>query len=145
MAGLVLKLRAHEAILVNGVVIQNGERNARLTVRTPNVHILRLRDAIRPDEVDTPVRRICYLAQLAVSGELDPHEAAARLERGIGQIRDALGGLDGSEHLDLAIAELRGGNFYAVLRSLRRVLPLEARLLAGSTPGPPGPSDRGEG
>ncbi len=32
MAGLILKLRAHEQILVNGVVMQNGDRNARLIV-----------------------------------------------------------------------------------------------------------------
>ena len=132
MAGLILKLRAHEQILVNGVVMQNGDRNARLIVKTPNVHILRLRDAIHPDEVDTPVKRVCYIAQLAVAGEVDPQEAAGQLGRGIAQLRDALRGIQGSDALELAVEQLRRRNFYAVLRSLRRLLPIEAMLLARS-------------
>jgi flagellar protein FlbT len=136
MPGLILKLRAHEQILVNGVVMQNGERNARLIVKTPNVHILRLRDAIHPDEVDTPVKRVCYIAQLAVAGEVEPEAAAAQLGRGIVQLQDALQNIEGSEHLDAATEQLRRRNFYGVLKALRLVLPVEAMLLgrAGGTP-----------
>lgn len=129
MPGLILKLRAHEQILVNGVVVQNGDRSTRLIVKTPDVHILRLRDAIHPDEVDTPVKRVCYIAQLAVAGEVDPAEAAAQLGRGIPQLQDALEGVAGSEHLSDAVEQLRKRNFYGVLRALRRVLPTEALLL----------------
>lgn len=136
MPGLILKLRAHEQILVNGVVMQNGERNARLIVKTPNVHILRLRDAIHPDEVDTPVKRVCYIAQLAVAGEVEAEAAAAQLCRGIAQLQDVLQGIEGSQHLDAAIDQLRRRNFYGVLKALRLVLPLEAKLL-GRTAGSP--------
>lgn len=129
MAGLILKLRAHEQILVNGVVMQNGERNTRLIVKTPNAAILRLRDAIHPDDVDTPVKRVCYIAQLAVAGETDAEEAASQLGRGIHQLREALDGYEGCGDLDTALDAVREGNFYAVLRSLRRVLPVEERLL----------------
>ena len=130
MPGLILKLRAHEQILVNGVVMQNGERNARLIVKTPDAKILRLRDAIHPDEVDTPVKRVCYVAQLAVAGEVEPNTAEAELRRGIGQLAQALRGFDGFEDLEEAARELDAGNFYACLRNLRRVLPVEERLLA---------------
>lgn len=140
MAGLILKLRAHEQVLVNGVVMQNGERNARLIVKTPNVHILRLRDAIHPDEVDTPVKRVCYIAQLAVAGEVEEEEAAQQLDRGIAQLADALRGIAGSEHLETALAELGRRNFYAVLRALRRVLPVEEMLLARAAAAPTAPA-----
>lgn len=130
MPGLILKLRAHEQVLVNGVVMQNGDRTARLIIKTPNAHILRLRDAIHPDEVDTPVKRVCYIAQLAVAGEVDEEAAACQLSRGIAQLQDAIGGIEGTEHLDIALEELRRRNFYAVLRALRRVLPVEEMLLA---------------
>ncbi|MEM1344184.1 MAG: flagellar biosynthesis repressor FlbT, partial [Pseudomonadota bacterium] len=92
MPGLILKLRAHEQIMVNGVVMQNGDRNARLIVKTPGANILRLRDAIHPDEVDTPVKRVCYIAQLVVAGEAEPEAAAEQLARGIAQLQDALRG-----------------------------------------------------
>jgi len=129
MPGLILKLRAHEQILVNGVVMQNGDRNARLIIKTPDANILRLRDAIHPDDADTPVKRVCYIAQLAVAGEVDPQAAAVQLGVGIGQLQDALANFEGCEHLDAAIEQLRRRNFYGVLRALRQILPVESMLL----------------
>ncbi len=129
MPGLILKLRAHEQILVNGVVMQNGDRNARLIIKTPDAKILRLRDAIHPDEVDTPVKRVCYIAQLAVAGETAAEDALEQLDTGMRQIGDALNGVAGSEHLNAAQDELSRQNFYGVLRNLRRLLPLEKQLL----------------
>lgn len=129
MPGLILKLRAHEQILVNGVVMQNGDRNARLIIKTPDANILRLRDAIHPDDADTPVKRVCYIAQLAVAGEVDVQDAAVQLGIGISQLQEALAGFDGSEHLEAALEHLRKRNFYGVLRTLRRILPIEAMLL----------------
>lgn len=129
MPGLILKLRAHEQILVNGVVMQNGDRNARLIIKTPDAKILRLRDAIHPEEADTPVKRVCYIAQLAVAGETDTSDAAAQLATGISQLSDAMDGIDGTEHLAEAMSMLKSDNFYGVLRSLRKLLPLEERLL----------------
>ena len=140
MPGLILKLRAHEQILVNGVIMQNGDRNTRLIIKTPGANILRLRDAIHPDDVDTPVKRVCYIAQLAVAGEAEPEQAAAQLGSGIAQLHDALSGLEGSEHLDEAIDQLRRRNFYGVLRALRRVLPIEALLLSQGDPAPARPN-----
>lgn len=134
MAGLVLKLRAHEQILVNGVVMQNGDRSARLIVKTPNVHVLRLRDAIRPEEADTPVKRVCYLAQCTVAGEIEAEDAAAQIGSGLAQLGSALRDIEGSEPLDAALEHLRERNFYGVLRTLRRLLPVEARLLGRAPP-----------
>lgn len=130
MPGLILKLRAHEQILVNGVVMQNGDRNARLIIKTPDAKILRLRDAIHPEDATTPVKRVCYIAQLAVAGETDLAEAKSQLSTGISQLGDALDGVEGSEHLGEALTALRDDNYYAVLRCLRRLLPIEEALLS---------------
>lgn len=131
MPGLILKLRAHEQILVNGVVMQNGERNARLIIKTPDAKILRLRDAIHPEEVDTPVKRVCYVAQLAVAGEADPDRAARQISHGIEQLAAVLGDFDDcGEALADASNAIALRNFYSALRSLRRLLPVEERLLA---------------
>ncbi|MEM9762153.1 MAG: flagellar biosynthesis repressor FlbT [Pseudomonadota bacterium] len=129
MPGLILKLRAHEQILVNGVVMQNGERNTRLIIKTPDAKILRLRDAIHPNEVNTPVKRVCYIAQLAVAGEADADASLRELEKGIGQLRDALSGLTSCAALDDAARELDQRNFYGCLRRLRQLLPVEEQLL----------------
>ncbi|HUF85840.1 MAG TPA: flagellar biosynthesis repressor FlbT [Thermohalobaculum sp.] len=128
MAGLVLKLRAHEEILINGVVMQNGSRNTRLIIKTPNVHVLRLRDAIRPGEVDTPAKRVCYLVQRVVAGETEADAAVGEIGRRIAELRAALRDAEASEHLDAAAELLGRDNFYGALRALRRVLAVESRL-----------------
>ncbi|MEM8595192.1 MAG: flagellar biosynthesis repressor FlbT [Pseudomonadota bacterium] len=129
MPGLILKLRAHEQILVNGVVMQNGERNTRLIIKTPDAKILRLRDAIHPDEVDTPVKRVCYVAQLLVAGETPAEKAVPELTRGIAQLAEALQGVPTGDALDEARRALAAENFYGCLRHLRQLLPIEADLL----------------
>lgn len=72
MTGLVLKLRPKERVLINGAVIENGDRRSKFSVLTPDAKILRLRDALHPDEVTTPVRRVCYAAQLILTGIAKP-------------------------------------------------------------------------
>ena len=142
MPGLILKLRANEQILVNGVVMQNGDRNARLIIKTPDANILRLRDAIHPDDANTPVRRVCYIAQLAVAGEADCSDAVRQLAAGIAQLQSVLTETECATLLVEAQEMLSARNFYGVLRALRRLLPIEDRLLAhaesaASTPKPP--------
>ena len=80
----------------------------------------------------TPVKRVCYIAQLAVAGETDCDAALQQLTTGIRQLNDALDGVEGAEPLREARGMLDDGNFYGVLRALRRLLPLEERLLAQS-------------
>jgi flagellar protein FlbT len=53
MGGLVLKLAPKERVLINGAVIENGEKRSRLSIVTPDANILRLRDAIHPEEANT--------------------------------------------------------------------------------------------
>jgi flagellar protein FlbT len=129
MSGLVLKLGPHERIMINGVVIENGDRRARLNVLTPDANVLRLRDAIHPDEATTPVRRVCYVAQLVLAGEADPEEARRQLNRGIEQLSQVFHDPDSRAHLDAATAALAENRFYQALRALRCLLPREARLL----------------
>jgi flagellar biosynthesis repressor protein FlbT len=133
MSGLVLKLNPRERILVNGAVIENGDRRSRLCILSPNANILRLRDAIRPDEVNTPVRRVCYIAQLVLSGDALPAEAKRQLLRGIEQLSQALRDDDSRIHLSAATTAVTEDDFYRALKSLRNLLPRETRLLATPT------------
>ena len=133
MSGLVLKLSPKERVLVNGAVIENGDRRSRISILTPNANILRLRDAIRPDEVNTPVRRVCYIAQLVLSGDAAEEEAKPQILRGIEQLSQVLRDDDSRSHLDLATLAICKNDFYRALKALRNLLQREARLL-GATP-----------
>lgn len=130
MSGLVLKLGPKERVLVNGAVIENGDRRSRLSILTPNANILRLRDAIRPGEVNTPVRRVCYIAQLILSGDADVDEGRIQLMRGVEQLSQALSDDDSRQQLADATTAFVDGEFYRGLKRLRSLLPREERLLA---------------
>ncbi|QCO55319.1 flagellar biosynthesis repressor FlbT [Pseudorhodobacter turbinis] len=130
MTGLVLKLGPHERVLINGAVIENGDRRSKLAVMTPNANILRLRDAIHPEEVTTPVRRVCYIAQLVLSGDAEAEGARMQLLRGIEQLSQALTDHDSRFQLNLATESVLADNFYQALKALRSLLPREERLFA---------------
>lgn len=132
MSGLVLKLGPKERVLVNGAVIENGDRRSRLSILTPNANILRLRDAIRPDEVNTPVRRVCYIAQLVLSGDATEEDARFQLLRGIEQLSQALCDPDSRTQLADATEAVIAGDFYRALKRLRTLIPREERLLAAA-------------
>lgn len=116
MAGLILKLRPHEELLINGIVIENGDRNARIKVKTEGAHILRLRDAMKPEEATTPLKRAYYVAQLAVAGQMPAEEAAAILRGAV----DILECSETQERIEGLIAE---NDFYQVMRQFRILEP----------------------
>ncbi|WP_425044833.1 flagellar biosynthesis repressor FlbT [Primorskyibacter sp. S87] len=130
MSGLVLKLAPKERVLVNGAVIENGERRGRVAILTPNASILRLRDAIHPDEATTPVRRVCYAAQLVLSGDSNAEEAKLPLLRRIEELSQVFTDPDSRASLADATDALIHDQHYKCLKSLRALLPREDRLIA---------------
>jgi len=130
MSGLVLKLAPKERILINGAVVENGDKRSRLSIVTPHANILRLRDAIHPEEATTPVRRVCYLAQLVLSGDAQVGDARLPLLRHIEELSQILVDPDSRRHLAAATQSVSDGQFYQCLKALRHLLPREERLLA---------------
>lgn len=130
MSGLVLKLAPKERVLINGAVIENGDRRSRLSIVTPEANILRLRDAIHPEEANTPVRRVCYAAQLILSGDCDPDTARLSLLRHIEDLSQVFKDADSRVALAEATEALITDNHYRCLKALRSLLPREDRLIA---------------
>jgi len=129
MSGLVLKLTPKERILVNGAVIENGDRRSKLSIITPNANILRLRDAIHPDEASTPVKRLCYSIQLVLSGDVEPDAAKKQILHGIEQLSQVLMDADSRALLNQATKNVHQRDYYRSLKSLRALLPRESRLM----------------
>ena len=130
MSGLILKLAPNERVLINGAVIENGDRRCKISIKTPNANILRLKDAIHPTDVSTPVARVCYDAQLLLSGDADDSQGRRILLRGIEQLSQVFDDRDSRQVLNGATADVIDGNIYRALRQLRSLLPREARFLA---------------
>ncbi len=130
MRGLVLKLAPKERVLINGAVIENGDRRSRVAILTPNANILRLKDALHPEDAKTPVRRVCYIAQLVLSGDADPVEARTQLLSGIEQLSQVLQDTDSRKLLDDATDAVVADRYYQAMKALRSLIPREDRLLA---------------
>ena len=80
--------------------------------------------------MNTPVRRVCYIAQLVLSGDASPDDASHQILRGIEQLSQALTDHDSRSILDDATQSVGEGEFYRTLKRLRMLLPREERLLA---------------
>ena len=130
MSGLVLKLSPKERVLINGAVIENGDRRSRLAIMTPDAHILRLRDAIHPDEATTPVRRACLAVQMILSGDVAPEKVHTALLKQIEDLSQVFTDADSRRFIEDASEALIAGQHYRALKALRAVLPREDRLLA---------------
>lgn len=133
MTGLVLKLGPKERILINGVVVENGDRRGRVHILTPNAKILRLKDAIHPDEVNTPVRRVCYILQLILSGDANLSDGKRQVINGIEQLSHAFWDVDSRRILDTSTNYVIKDQFYPGLKSLRLLLARESRLMTVGT------------
>ncbi|MEP1518855.1 MULTISPECIES: flagellar biosynthesis repressor FlbT [Rhodobacterales] len=130
MSGLILKLSPKERILINGAVIENGDRRSRLAIMSPDANILRLRDAIHPEDAKTPVRRVCYAVQLVLTGDTTTDDAHLPLLRHIEELSQVFVDTDSRKHLDMASDALVQGDHYKCLKALRTLIPREDRLLA---------------
>lgn len=119
MSGLILRLRPFEELLINGVLVQNGDRKTQLRIKTEDASILRVRDVMRPEDATTPERRAYYIAQLAVAGELAANEARAILMAALQQLAASHSNSREAEAIARAASELENGRLYGVMRSLR--------------------------
>lgn len=130
MSGLVLKLGPRERVMINGVVMENGDRRTRINIMTPDANVLRLRDAIHPKDANTPVKRACYIAQMVLVGEANPDEARKQLLRAIEQLSQVFDDPESRATLTAATEASVEGKFYQAMKALRRLLPRETRLFA---------------
>jgi flagellar protein FlbT len=130
MTGLVIRLAPYERVLLNGAVIENGDRRTSLSIKTPNAHVLRLRDAIHPDQANTPVKRTCYYAQLILSGDSPEDAMRQPLMRAIEQLSQVFFDTDSRNLLTEATEAAVSSDYYKCLKALRALLPREARLMA---------------
>ena len=129
MSGLVLKLAPNERVLINGAVIENGDRRSKIAIRTPNANVLRLKDAIHPDRANTPVGRACYIAQLILSGDAALDEGRRQLLLAIAQLALVFEDKASQAALCDARISVEDGAVYPARRRLRDLLPQEDQLI----------------
>lgn len=127
MSGLILKLAAGEKVVINGALLENGDKPSSLRIADSSARVLRCRDALRPDEVNTPVKQVYYAIQLLITGDLEEDHVLPALFEEIGRLEDAFRPID-ANIVDQLRQMLRKGNHYSALCHMRHMLELEEEL-----------------
>ena len=138
---LKLSLRPGEKFVVNGAVVQNGDRRAALVLQN-KASVLREKDIMQPETADTPARRIYFpimLMYLDEGGRDTAHaEFATRLAEFMGAIRDPA---ILAECVGVS-KEVMAGEYYRALMRCRKLMTYEEEKL-GMAHVNPGLSARG--
>ncbi|MEM7637638.1 MAG: flagellar biosynthesis repressor FlbT [Pseudomonadota bacterium] len=133
MSGLMLKLAPSERFYINGTVLENGDKPGGIRVPGPDVMVLRSRDALKPSDVNTPVKRVYYTVQLLITRDLDPEETLPALEEACSDLANAFAPAD-RDMIPVLQEMIRRGSYYSALCYLKRIIKLESQLLGEEAP-----------
>lgn len=131
---LKLSLKPNEKIVLNGAVIQNGDRRTTMLLQN-KASVLREKDIMQAEEANTPARRIYFPVMLMyLAGEEDAvnyNEFALRMTEFMSAVRQP-------EVLAECVAVSRDvmqGEFYKALSRTRKLMDYEGERLANVAPG----------
>tara|TARA_R110000787_G_scaffold4726_9_gene17899 strand:- start:11934 stop:12368 length:435 start_codon:yes stop_codon:yes gene_type:complete len=129
MSGLVLKIAPGERFIVNGAILENGDKPARIRITEGDVRVLRCRDALRPEEVNSPCKQIYYAVQLLITGDLEEGGTLPAIDDECSKLLDVFKTID-PELIPTLRSMISRGNYYSALCHLRQILVIENQLLA---------------
>jgi flagellar protein FlbT len=124
-----LKLRRGEKLLINGAVLEIGQRYGEVIVHNQS-NCLRGSDLLTEEEASTPTRRVYFAVQMMI---VDPPQAVAHRQRFhqlCDQLCSAFVNADILARLAQVRVEVDKGEAYRALALLRAVLRYEAMILS---------------
>ncbi len=131
---LKLSLKPNERFVVNGAVLQNGDRRAVMLLQN-KASILREKDIIQPEEANTPARRIYFPIMMMY---LDPAEAGGLYDEFVLRLHEFMGAIRSTDILKECVSlsrEVMAADYYKALIRCRKLLTYEQGLLGHVDPG----------
>jgi flagellar biosynthesis repressor protein FlbT len=133
---LKLSLKPGERFVVNGAVLQNGDRRAVLLLQN-KASILREKDIIQPEEANTPAKRIYFPIMMMY---LDPADANKFYDEFVLRLNEFMGAIRSTDVLKECVSlsrEVMAADYYKALTRCRKLLTFEQGLLGNVDPGLP--------
>lgn len=128
---LKVRLNANEKIVVNGAVIQNGDRRTTLTIAN-QANVLRGKDVMVEGQVDTAVKKLYFLIQKClIEGEGENGDLKEQTFNLAAELYGVFGRSDMRDNIFVSMNQFSAGDFYKSLAALRPVLEYEAKLIQG--------------
>ncbi|MEE3503462.1 flagellar biosynthesis repressor FlbT [Acidiphilium acidophilum] len=128
MSVLVLELRQGDVMVLNGAPIRFRTKS-RIEL-TAKARFMFGKQILRPDEVDSPAKRIYFALQTAYIGTEDEREVAlVRAQSLIEEFKAATTSALAREILDKALGFARADDCYEALKLARRIMRHETAVL----------------
>ncbi|RKQ72146.1 flagellar protein FlbT [Litorimonas taeanensis] len=129
MSGLVISLKPNEKFLVNGALLVNGDKRSQICIPNDDTHVLRMSDALHPNDVNTPVKRVYYAVQMILSSDCKAEEMDKDVKAGLDALKAVFEGTPMQIPLEKAMLAFLKGRYYSVLYTLKSLLTIEEELL----------------
>ena len=125
---LKLSLKPHEKFVLNGAVLMNGDRRASLVIEN-KASILREKDIMQSEEVDTPIKRIYFPIMMMY---LDADASQTYYEEFVLRMTEFMNAVSNREALSLCVEISRDvlqTQFYRALMKCRKLFDFEQQRL----------------
>ena len=125
---LKLSLKPGEKLVINGAVLANGDRRATMVVRN-KASILREKDIMREEDVNTPARRIYFPIMLMY---MDESNFAQYYEEFVLRMTQFMNAISNAEAIDSCVKvsrDVMDRNFYRALITCRKLIAFEEERL----------------
>ncbi len=133
---LKLSLKPGERFVLNGAVLENGDRRSNLVLQN-HAAILREKDIMQESEANTPARRVYFPVMLMY---LDAEQSDKNYDEFVLRMSDFMSAVRNPEMLTQCVAisrDVMAGEYYKALNKCRKLMEYEEGRLAHVTDGLP--------
>ena len=126
---LKLSLKPQEKFVVNGAVLQNGDRRGVLLLQN-KASVLREKDIMQPDDADTPAKRIYFPVMMMYLDGGAPR--GPNYDQFVLRITEFMGAISNPEILKECVSlsrDVMGGDYYRALGRCRKLITYEKEVL----------------
>ena len=125
---LKLTLRPGEKLVINGAVVQNGDRRATMVVQN-RASILREKDILKPEDANTPVRRIYFAIMMLYLDERGEKQWMEEFTVRMTEFFNVLSNADAISDCVNIIKQVQSRQYYKALLTCRQLMPFEEERL----------------
>lgn len=130
---LKLSLKPGERFVLNGAVVENGDRRSTLVLQN-RAAVLREKDIMQAEQADTPARRVYFPVMMMY---LDQGREGPFYDEFVLRMTEFMGAIRNPEMLNICVAinrDIMTGDFYKALSKCRQLMDYEAERLAHVRP-----------
>ncbi|MEE2567022.1 flagellar biosynthesis repressor FlbT [Hyphobacterium marinum] len=125
---LKLSLKPGEKFVLNGAVLQNGDRRATLVLQN-KASVLREKDIMHENEVTTPARRIYFPIMMMYLSEKQDTKIYDEFVVRMTEFMNAVGSADAMQECVAVSRDVMAGEYYKALIRCRKLIDYEDERL----------------